>query len=125
MSNEDDGGAVIIAAGVTAVGGNVSNLQFNGTDSNISLSVASGSPLTWTGVQSITSGQVNIDTSNSTSGASGGSVGGQPGAVTLSKVAVHKLELSWLVSAKPIYALEAMGIVAVPCCVQFVPSGEY
>ena len=49
---------------------------------------------------------------------------GQPGAVTLSNVAVHKDELLWLVSAKPTYAVDAMVNVAVPCCVQVTPSGE-
>ena len=49
---------------------------------------------------------------------------GQPGAVTLSNVAEHKDELLWLVSAKPMYALDAMVNVAVPSWVQVTPSGE-
>ena len=40
-------------------------------------------------------------------GAGGGATFTQPGAVTLSNVAVHKLELLWLVSAKPIYAVDS------------------
>ena len=55
---------------------------------------------------------------------SGGIGFDQPGAVTLSNVAVHKDELLWLVSAKPIYAADAMVNVAVPCWVQVTPSGE-
>ena len=57
-------------------------------------------------------------------GACGGNGADQPGAVTLSNVAVQRLELLWLVSAKPTYAVDAIVNVFVPCGVQFVPSGE-
>ena len=44
--------------------------------------------------------------------------------LTLSNVAVHKAELLWAVTAKPIYAVVTPVNVALPACVQLVPSGE-
>ena len=54
----------------------------------------------------------------------GGTGGGQPGALTLSNVAAHRVELLCAVTARPTYTVDAIVNVAVPCCVQFVPSGE-
>jgi hypothetical protein len=58
-------------------------------------------------------------------GDAGTSEVGQPCAVTLSKVAAARFALSWLVSAKPTYIVDAMVIALVPCGVQVTPSGEW
>ena len=44
--------------------------------------------------------------------------------LTLSKVHVALAEVLWLVTARPTYAICAIGIVPAPTCVQLVPSDD-
>ena len=50
--------------------------------------------------------------------------GVQLGTVTWSNTAMHKSALLCAVTASPTYAVPAIANVAVPCCVQLVPSAE-